>query len=56
MFTAISNRNLFEQVKESLDLTNDDCDLLRRAAFLHEIGLAISHSSYHKHSAYLLEH
>ena len=24
--------------------------------FLHEIGLAISHSSYHKHSAYLLEY
>ena len=30
--------------------------MLRRAAFLHEIGLAISHSSYHKHSAYLLEY
>ncbi|GAF61171.1 LOW QUALITY PROTEIN: exopolyphosphatase [Psychrobacter sp. JCM 18903] len=51
-----TSRHLFEQVKEKLALTNDDCDLLRRAAFLHEIGLAISHSSYHKHSAYLLEY
>ena len=51
-----TSRHLFEQVKSQLALTNDDCDLLRRAAFLHEIGLAISHSSYHKHSAYLLEY
>lgn len=29
---------------------------LRWAARLHEIGLDISHSSYHKHGAYLLEH
>ncbi len=31
-------------------------DLLRWAARLHEIGLAISHSQYHKHGAYLIEH
>ena len=29
---------------------------LRWAATLHEIGLDISHSSHHKHAAYLLEH
>ncbi len=51
-----TSRYLFEQVKDKLGLSNDDGDLLRRAAFLHEIGLAISHSSYHKHSAYLLEY
>lgn len=51
-----TSRHLFEQVKDTLALSNDDGDLLRRAAFLHEIGLAISHSSYHKHSAYLLEY
>lgn len=51
-----TSRTLFEQVKKKLFLSNDDGDLLRRAAFLHEIGLAISHSSYHKHSAYLLEY
>ena len=51
-----TSRALFEQVKKRLLLSSDDGDLLRRAAFLHEIGLAISHSSYHKHSAYLLEY
>ncbi len=30
--------------------------VLRWAARLHEIGLDISHSSHHKHAAYLLEH
>ncbi len=31
-------------------------DLLSWAARLHEVGLGVSHSSYHKHGAYLLEH
>jgi exopolyphosphatase / guanosine-5'-triphosphate,3'-diphosphate pyrophosphatase len=31
-------------------------EALRWAARLHEIGLDISHSSHHKHAAYLLEH
>lgn len=43
-------------MQHRLGLTNEDADVLRRAAFLHEIGLAISHSGYHRHSAYLLEH
>lgn len=47
---------LFQQVQHRLGLNNEDADLLRRAAYLHEIGLAISHSGYHRHSAYLLEH
>ena len=51
-----TSKHLFKQVKDDLQLTNDDADVLRRAAYLHEIGLAISHSSYHKHSAYLLEY
>ena len=51
-----TSRTLFDQVKNKLELSNEDSDLLRRAAFLHEIGLAISHSGYHKHSAYLLEY
>ena len=49
-------QQLFEAVKKPLNLQVEDGDLLRRAAFLHEIGLAISHSGYHRHSAYLLEH
>ncbi len=50
-----TSRHLFKQVKDELQLTSDDADLLRRAAYLHEIGLAISHNNYHRHSAYLLE-
>ncbi len=50
-----TSRHLFRQVQDDLQLTNDDGDVLRRAAYLHEIGLAIAHSNYHRHSAYLLE-
>lgn len=46
---------LFDQVSNDLKLSSEDADLLRRTAYLHEIGLAISHSGYHKHSAYLLQ-
>ncbi|MCU4413486.1 exopolyphosphatase [Acinetobacter sp. WU_MDCI_Axc73] len=49
-------QQLFDDVAEQLDLTNEDSDLLRRAAYLHEIGLAISHGGYHRHGAYLLQH
>lgn len=31
-------------------------DMLKWAARLHEIGLAIAHSQHHRHAAYLLEH
>lgn len=50
-----TSQQLFDSVKNDLALTDEDGDLLRRAAFLHEIGLAIAHSGYHRHSAYLLE-
>ncbi|HQV21488.1 MAG: exopolyphosphatase [Moraxellaceae bacterium] len=46
----------FQQTQTILNLDDEDQDLLRRAALLHEIGLAISHSSYHKHGAYLLQY
>ncbi|NHB56425.1 exopolyphosphatase [Acinetobacter shaoyimingii] len=49
-------QKLFNSVAKALKLNNDDSDLLRRAAYLHEIGLAISHSGYHRHGAYLLQH
>ncbi|MBV1884372.1 MAG: exopolyphosphatase [Pseudomonadales bacterium] len=31
-------------------------DVLRRAALLHEVGLSISHSQFHKHGAYLVKY
>jgi exopolyphosphatase/guanosine-5'-triphosphate,3'-diphosphate pyrophosphatase len=44
-----------ERVKDAWSLTDPLAELvLRWGARLHEIGLDISHSHYHKHSAYLL--
>lgn len=51
--TALS---LFEQVETILQLPLGSEQMLKRAALLHEIGLAIGHSSYHHHSAYMLKH
>ncbi|MBY0342115.1 MAG: exopolyphosphatase [Rhodocyclaceae bacterium] len=34
---------------------NDDAQFLSWAARLHEAGISVAHSSYHKHSAYILE-
>lgn len=44
------------QTETELALREEDAALLARAAHLHEIGQAISHTSYHKHGAYLLMH
>ena len=49
-------QHLLDGVAKSLNLNTEDSDLLRRAAYLHEIGLAISHGGYHRHGAYLLQH
>ena len=46
---------LFEQVAEAWSLDADDARMLGWAATLHEIGLAIAHSQYHVHGAYVLE-
>ena len=52
--TAVS---LLRQVASHWDLDEPEAELaLRWAARLHEIGLDVSHSQYHKHGAYLLEH
>ena len=47
---------LFEQVATDWSLEDDDARQLGWAARLHEIGLAVAHSQYHVHGAYLLEH
>ncbi|WP_265734790.1 exopolyphosphatase [Marinobacter profundi] len=47
----------WEQVADAWALrTPHDEDVLRWACRLHEIGLTISHSQYHKHGAYLLRY
>ena len=47
---------LFDQVAGAWALDPDDRLMLRRAARLHELGLAIAHSQYHVHGAYVVEH
>ncbi|KQP22872.1 Ppx/GppA phosphatase family protein [Pseudorhodoferax sp. Leaf267] len=56
---AASTR-FFEQLQKSAGQALDDADRLQRklgwAAQLHEIGFLVSHSDYHRHGAYVLEH
>lgn len=47
---------LFDQVATAWSLDADDRLMLMRAARLHELGLAIAHSQYHVHGAYVIEH
>lgn len=42
--------------EKSLALTPDERNLLFWASELHELGLSIAHSQFHKHGAYLIEH
>jgi exopolyphosphatase/guanosine-5'-triphosphate,3'-diphosphate pyrophosphatase len=45
--------HLFDEVQEAWSLTDDDRRMLARAARVHELGLAIAHSQYHVHGAYV---
>lgn len=47
-------RMLFDASRKHWKLTAGDGELLERAAFAHEIGMAISHKHFHHHGAYLL--
>jgi exopolyphosphatase/guanosine-5'-triphosphate,3'-diphosphate pyrophosphatase len=48
---------LLEQVESEWGLEDSFAEVvLRWAARLHEVGLDIAHSKYHRHSAYLLQH
>ena len=51
--TALS---LFDQAADGWNLDADDRRMLGWAANLHELGLAIAHSQYQVHGAYVLEH
>lgn len=46
---------LLSACEKSWDLQLEDAELLHWASSLHEIGLAVSLSGYHKHGAYLLD-
>lgn len=47
---------LFDQVAGGWQLTDGDRRLLGWASELHEVGLAVSWLSHHKHGAYLIQH
>ncbi|MCA1713927.1 MAG: exopolyphosphatase [Gammaproteobacteria bacterium] len=47
---------LFDQVAAHWRMEADDRLMLGWAARVHELGLAIAHSQYHVHGAYVLEH
>ncbi|WP_110692511.1 Ppx/GppA phosphatase family protein [Salinicola halophyticus] len=46
----------FDQVRDGWSLSEEQRLFLFWAAQVHEIGLAISHSQFHRHGAYLLEY
>lgn len=53
---AKTARDLLAQVKEDWELEAPYWEkMLRWAAQLHEIGLAVTHANYHKHGSYLVE-
>lgn len=49
-------QSLCEQVSDSWKFDRRNYDVLRWSARLHEIGLQVSHTQYHKHGGYILTH
>lgn len=47
---------LFDTLKEELNLQESDRELLEYAALLHDIGYYISHRKHHKHALYLIRY
>ncbi|MEC8381286.1 MAG: Ppx/GppA phosphatase family protein [Myxococcota bacterium] len=47
---------LFQHNEQPLDLCKEDRQRLLWAAQIHEVGMSIAHSGYHRHGAYILEH
>lgn len=45
---------IFDHLKEELNLTDGDRELLQLASYLHDIGYYISHKAHHKHALYLI--
>jgi exopolyphosphatase/guanosine-5'-triphosphate,3'-diphosphate pyrophosphatase len=49
-------RTLFTATRQSWPLGNNDWELLHWTARSHELGMAISHKHFNRHTAYLLKH
>lgn len=54
--TALARDLLGRLQRRGVELGDEAASLLSAAAFLHEVGQAVSQSSHHKHSAYLIRH
>lgn len=53
---AETAERLFEAVAQDWGLKGPAREFLRWAAILHEVGLSISHTDYHRHGAYIVAH
>jgi len=51
----LTAEGLFDRVAEAWSLSDEDRHMLSWAAQLHEIGLHIAYSAFHRHGAYVLE-
>lgn len=49
------SRRLFDGLKPLHNLGAAEADLLDKAAYLHDIGMAVGYHNHHKHGAYLIE-
>ena len=47
---------LFDEFRDTLNLTNEDRELLKFSAYMHDIGYFISHRKHHKHALYIIRH
>lgn len=47
---------LFDALREELQLEEEDRELLEYASLMHDIGYHISHRKHHKHALYLIRH
>jgi len=49
--------HLWQQLADNWQINQKECaELLRWSSMLHELGLAISHSQYHRHGAYIIRY
>jgi exopolyphosphatase/guanosine-5'-triphosphate,3'-diphosphate pyrophosphatase len=47
---------LFDEFRDSLNLTETDRELLKYSAYMHDIGYFISNRKHHKHALYIIRH
>lgn len=53
---ALLAGQLFDGLKDELDLSEDHRGLLNAAALLHDVGYVINHAKHHKHAYHLIMH